>query len=116
MGMDITRVFKARLETVRNRNKALGTLSPETTGPPTSGATQSSKAKSKVFPGRKTEYFAKSRELVRTITALQEYLTDVRSPYLSLGSPTFTSAVTVTGGMKAPSHPGLSITITYYRI
>ncbi|CAG7786260.1 unnamed protein product [Allacma fusca] len=43
-------------------------------------------AKSKIFPGKKSEYYSKARELCSTITTLRGYLVDNRSAYLNFGS------------------------------
>lgn len=89
--MDITSIFKARLEIVRNRNKALGTINPTTLV--ASGMDSASgghktktrtKGKSTLFPVKKTEYYAKARELVHNISNLREFLVETKASYLNI--------------------------------
>jgi len=79
--MDLTAVFKACLETVRQRNKELALINGE--DPQTVIG-----AKSKIFPGKKSEYFAKARELSATITSLRDFLHESRNAYLNIAATT----------------------------
>lgn len=69
--MDITNLYRAKLEIVKNRSKALGT-------------THTSQVKNKAFFGKRSEYFLKARECMATITALKRYLHDNRELYLQV--------------------------------
>jgi syntaxin 18 len=79
--MDITAVFKACLETVRQRNKELAFLNAD--DPHGSSGVG---AMSKIFPRKKSEYFAKARELSATITSLRDFLQENRNAYLNIGA------------------------------
>ena len=81
--MDLTPVFRSRLDIVRNRSKALGTSFPD--GSPGSGVTGTG-PKSRIFPGKKSEYYTRARELCSIVTNLRDSLVDNRSAYLSFGS------------------------------
>ena len=68
--MDITPIFRAKLESVGNRHKALAD----------SPAVQPRK----ILPTKKTEYYSKAKELVATLNSLRTYLLENRAVYLDV--------------------------------
>ncbi len=78
--MDRTSEFKETLTQNKKSLKELDTILS------TDNGKQSALGKSKVFPGKKSEHFAKAKEISGNITKLMDFLKDCKNAYVNVGA------------------------------
>jgi len=92
--MDITVLFKACVDLARKQSKDVGKILTDSTdsssGPGKNGCLPGKPvvSTSKLFPGKKSEYYSQARDLLTTLSGLKKYLQETRNPYLHIGSHT----------------------------
>ncbi|ODM94605.1 Syntaxin-18 [Orchesella cincta] len=87
--MDITSIFK---ECVAQNQKTFKELDSILSASSEGKADKRIPPKSTVFPGKKSEHYAKSREISQNITKLRDFLKECRTAYVNVGASKHASA------------------------